>query len=132
MKTTTLALAGILLASAASAGDLACVLKDKRGNHLFYEFELIDRNTVAEVAMTRNGTTVSSEPGRRPIWQVVKEGDYMILLSLRDPGYGIIFADDLERVGSVYRSDASLRQMRNGEPVEIARGGCGVVDGRGA
>jgi hypothetical protein len=80
MKKTLIALAafaGIAAASPASAtqwGDLACSIRDTGGNALAYSFgrNTVNANgsfggTVVENGFDKNGTSVFTQAGKRPI-----------------------------------------------------------------
>lgn len=127
MRILATALAFGLLATPALADNLKCVLDTPKGDRLIYEFGYVTSDISAEVSMTKNGTTISSEPGKRPPWKVIQDEEFFMLQSVRDPEYAIVMGQKLTIVGQVKRSDAILvkKSAATGNVTTLAKGGCG-------
>lgn len=127
MKRLALALA--LLAPMPASADITCVLFQKNGTSLIYNFQMVATDIAAEVSMTRDGVTTSSQVGKRPPWRVYSDDDVFMLHSVRDPNFAIVMRQQLERHNGVLQSDALLRRKTSaGKVVDVAVGSCGFAE----
>ena len=122
MKTAVFAAALIIGATAAHAsswGDLLCSIKDTGRNNLIYTFGNNTENadgsvggTFVETGLNKNGTVVTSQPGRRPVW--IYTGNTvggLTLYSRAAPGWSIIIGN-INKANGIYRADAMLFNNR--------------------
>jgi hypothetical protein len=79
---------------AAHAGSFAlnCNLTDSQGSALTYAFHDNTPDTVVEDFFDKNGKTVVSAVGRRPVWTTsVTQEDTLLIASTEAPGWAITY-----------------------------------------
>ena len=92
-------------ALASSSTDLICTVKDTANNSLIYTFDGNSRNddgsfggTMVETGFDKNGTSVMSAVGKRPVW--IYSGNTvggMTLYSRAAPGWLLVIGDMTHR-----------------------------------
>ena len=84
---TTIMFAAVSMTAEAHAG-IICSITDTVGNQLTYVFGPNLNNSVVETGFKKNGRTVISEVGNRPVWTITTPGGGVFSYSSQEaPGW---------------------------------------------